>query len=284
MEDITSTDVAALFGISPYLTLFELWHRKKNKTFVEFKETERIKWGIKLQDTIADGIAEDEGWKIRRMDEYMRNPALRIGASFDHAIGDDGILEVKNVDSLQFKLGWIENDDKSLEAPPHIELQVQHQLMVSGRAFSVLGAFVGGNRVVLIRREPDQDVIDAVKSRVAEFWRTIEAGIEPQPDYARDAKMIAKLYGYAEPGKVIDATPSIQELADEYIGVGKSIKSLEASKLEMKARILEVMGQAEKVVGSEFTISAGMIGPTHIEYDRKGYRDFRVIPKRGKSK
>ena len=34
-EDITSTEVSALFGISPYTTAFELWHRKHDGFEVE---------------------------------------------------------------------------------------------------------------------------------------------------------------------------------------------------------------------------------------------------------
>jgi len=280
--DITSTDVSALFGISPYCTEFEMWHRKKNRTLVDFKTNERVEWGKKLQDTIALGVAQEQGWKVRRMDEYMRDPELRIGASFDFSIeGGNGILEVKNVDSLQFKRGWIENDDKSIEAPPHIELQVQHQMAVSNRDYAFLAAFVGGNRVVLIRREPDLAVISAVKKRVAEFWKSIEDGIEPKPDYARDSAMIAKLYGYAEPGKVVEATASMETLAEGYLEINRKIKALETAKAEAKAKILIELGSAEKAYSSGFTISAGMIGPCHVEYDRAGYRNFKVTPKNG---
>ena len=86
LQDITSTEVSALFGISPYLTEFELWYQKKEKTIVELQENERMKWGTLLQDSIAQGIAEEQGWKIRRMDEYIREDELRAGSSFDFCI------------------------------------------------------------------------------------------------------------------------------------------------------------------------------------------------------
>ena len=82
LEDITSTEVSALFNLSPYQTEFELWHRKKNKEIVTIEANQRMKWGTRLQDSIARGIAEDNGWNVRRMDEYVRIPELRIGSSF----------------------------------------------------------------------------------------------------------------------------------------------------------------------------------------------------------
>lgn len=277
--DVTSTEISALFDLSPYMTRYELWHRKKNRLIVDGETSERMKWGLRLQESIAQGIAEDQGWMIRRMDEYMRLPDLRMGASFDYAIGDDGILEVKNVDSLIFKEGWIEDGD-GLEAPPHIELQVQHQLATSNRKWAVIGALIGGNRVVLIRRERSESIIEAIRGRVAEFWASIEVGQEPEPLWERDATFIAKLYGYAEPGKVIDGDDEISQLAAEYRSISQEQKKTEAIRDGLKARLLTKMGDAEKVKGEKYTISAGLVGPAHVEYDRAGYRAFRIVWKR----
>lgn len=282
-RDVTSTDVAALFGVSPYLTLFELWHRKRDKMVVEIEPTERMKWGNRLQDAIATGIAEDQGWKIRRMDEYVRDPALKMGSSFDYAIWDTGILEIKNVDALAFKEGWVVEGDE-LEAPPHIELQVQHQLAVSGRAFAWIGALVGGNRVVLIKREPDEKIITAIQETVAGFWESIDLGRVPQPDFSRDADFIARLYGYAEPGKVFDASTdaSIASLAMRYRDLGQQVRELEKARDAAKAEILTRIGDAEKVKGADFTITANLVGPAKVEYERAGYRAFRVNWKKTK--
>ncbi len=57
-KDITSTEIAALFGISPYITEFELWHRKKSGVVVKFEENERMEWGTALQDAIAAKIGQ----------------------------------------------------------------------------------------------------------------------------------------------------------------------------------------------------------------------------------
>lgn len=275
-KDITSTEVSALFGISPYLTKFELWHQKKEGVVVSIGENERMKWGNRLEDSIAQGIAEDQGWKVKRMKNYMRNPELRLGSSFDYSVEPDGILEVKNVDSLAFRDGWIINEDGSVEAPPHIELQVQHQLLVSGRKVSHIGALIGGNRVVLLKREPDPAIIERIKQEVAHFWKTIDDSTPPAPNFAKDAAFIAKLYGYAEVGKVMESDEKIEALAAEYRGHAEAEKEAEAGKKAAKAELLMIMGDAEKVKGAMFSISAGMVGPSHIEYDRAGYRNFRI--------
>jgi hypothetical protein len=60
-QDVTSTESAALFGMSPYVTQFELWHRKKSGEQPEFKTNERMRWGNRLEAAIAHGIAEERG-------------------------------------------------------------------------------------------------------------------------------------------------------------------------------------------------------------------------------
>lgn len=296
-KDVTSTESAALFGCSPYLTKFELWWRKRNSSIVEINENERMKWGNRLQDAIANGVAEDNGWQIRPMKEYITIPELRMGASFDYAIEGGvenetkegeaylqrGLLEVKNVDSLVFKDGWIIGDD-GVEAPPHIEIQVQQQLIVSGREFAYLAALIGGNKVVLIRRDPQPKIIEAIKSKVAEFWESIDANREPAPDFNLDSEFITKLCSYASPGKVMDITGDEVALknAQRYRELGEEIKGRESEREAIKAEFLRKISDAEKVIGGLFTISAGIVGPAHIEYDRQPYRSFKISWKKVK--
>jgi putative phage-type endonuclease len=287
-KNINSTEVAALFGCSPYTTAFELWHRKKDDTEVAFEMNERVKWGMRLEKSIADGVAEEHGWTVKKIDEYMYDDILRLGASFDFSISigeaEQGILEVKNVDSLIAKQNWLVNDDGTVEAPPHIEIQVQVQLAVSGLSFAYIAALVGGNRVFLIKRTPDEKIIKAIEEKVRKFWISIELNLPPKPDFAQDAEFISKLYGFAEAGKVLDAQgdKDISSLALEYKEASASEKSAKEKKDEVKAKLLMKIGEAEKVLCDGFSITAGMVGPAHVEYDREGYRLFRINFPKGK--
>lgn len=284
-QDVTSTETSALFELSPYMTAFELWHRKHDSIDVEFKVNARMVWGTRLQDSIAAGVAQDEGWKIRRMTEYIRDTDLKAGASFDFEIifpdGTFGILEIKNVDALAFRDGWIIEGD-NVEAPPHIEVQIQQQLFLSERKVAYIAALIGGNRVVLIKREPDNAVIEAIRKRIKEFWISVETHSEPKPDFARDSDFIAHLYSYAEPGKVFNADEKLSKIAYAYKQAATEQKAAEQKKDAAKAEILTIIGTAEKVVGPWGSISAGMTGPCHVEYEREGFRNFRINWKKEK--
>lgn len=302
-KDITSSECAALFGVSPYLTAFELWHRKKAGNVIQNNPEEWTNWGLRLQDAIASGVAMDNKWHIRKMTEYMRDPNLRMGASFDFSIESEpkivappkddqhspvfqdqpkGLLEIKNVFGLVFKDQWLEDEEGNFEAPPHIEIQVQHQLAVSERAFCYIVALVSGNKIILIKRLPDEKIINAIKKKIAEFWESIDANTPPSPNFEFDSEFIASIYGYAEPGKVFNAAGNEEliALALEHREATKQKAAAELKRDQIKAQILTLIGDSEKVVGEaggeKFSISAGVIGPCPIEaYVRDGYRNFR---------
>lgn len=292
--DVTSTESAALFGMSPYVTRFELWHRKKSGVVPEFKASERMTWGTRLEAAIAQGIAEDREWKVKPLKVYMRDPMLRMGSSFDFLIEDDGsgqpaLLEIKNVDALAFKRGWVEHDDGTLEAPEHIEVQVQHQMAVSGYRRAYIGALVGGNTVQVIQRDADDEVIAGLRAAVAEFWRTVDAGEEPNPVMPEDAQAVIRLSGYAEPNKIVDRTgeTDLAQLIDEYRRLSAEAKDIEEQVQVKKALILLTIGDAERVICGSHEIRAGMVAdtpPTEITADmvgktyggRKGYRACKI--------
>jgi len=290
--DITSTEISSLFGCCPYLTSYELYWRKKSADIVELDPNERMAWGTRLERSIALGVAEDNGWVVEPMKEYARDEIERLGASFDFRIVADptgehsgpGMLEIKNVDGLIFRDGWIDNDT-GLEAPPHIELQLQMQLMLTGYRWGVIAALIGGNRVELIRRLPDLGIHEAIRSEARKFWASIAANEPPLPDFARDAAVIARLYGFGDPGSVMDARENqrVTELCIAYRDAAEAEKLAAEQKDAAKAELLTIIGTAEKVIANGFTISAGTVGPAEISYTRKAYRNWRVTPKRAKA-
>lgn len=300
-RDLTSTDIPALFGMSPYKTHFELWHEKRSGERPAFNVSERMKWGTRLEAAVAEGIAADQGWCVRPMKEYVRLPSLRLGSSFDFRIQggvfryrdgdttafdtvDDAILEIKTVDARAFASGWIIEDD-FIEATAHIELQVQHQMLVSGLRRAYIGVLVGGNDVRILERSADQETHAAIADAARSFWQSIEADHAPDPVMPRDAGAVIRLHGYAEPGKLLDARDdaALSAIAAEYNALGKQAGEIENTRKVLKADMLARIGDHEKTILAGWKISAGMIGPTRVEYDRSGYRDFRITAVKSKA-
>ncbi len=294
-RDVTSTEVSALFDSCPYLTAFELWHRKAGRLTTNFDPTERTIWGTRLQAAIAAGVADDEHWAYRPMTEYMRDTELRAGSSFDYEIegvaadgltAAAGLLEVKNVDDRIHRDTWLKGrDDETgaefIEAPVHIELQVQHQLMVSGRSFAYIAALVGGNRIVLTRREPDPDIISALRGRIQDFWASIDSGQPPAIDFARDADVVIRLNQTSD-GTVIDAPEDAVKLAIEHRMLGEQEKAIKERRESLKAEILTLIGPAAKATFKGGSISASVVAGATYTVERKPYRGMRIYLSKAK--
>lgn len=306
-EDLTSSDIAALFNVSPYLTYFDLWHRKHDQSVVPFEGNERVKWGNRMEATIAEGIAEDQGWTVRPMKEYIRLDGLRIGSSFDYAVtfglpmpaqgpvlhvpgGSPypttlAILEIKAVDWLQHKQKWLLHEDGEVEAPLHIELQVQHQMLVAGVDLAYIGVLIGGNQVQLLKREAIPDYQQMILEKAAAFWRSIDEGTPPSPDFPDDIDTVKRLNAYGDPSKYRDATDdeAIRVLCTEYREAAAAEKAAKEAKDTAKGKLLMAIGDYSKVTCGLFTISAGMVDEAFIEaHTRAGYRNFRVTERKPK--
>ncbi len=285
-QDVTSTEISALFGLSPYTTEFELWHSHKNNEILEIDPNERMLWGTRLESAIAHGIGEDNKWTVLPFKDYMRLPDLNMGASFDFMIDDpQAILEIKNVDAMKFRENWDVDDDGNIEAPLHIEMQAQYQMLVAGVSEAYIGALIGGNQVKLLKREIDLDIHKSIQEKVFEFWESIRKGIAPSPDFNRDADFIKSLYKSVRAGSVIESTTDdrIDTLAHEYRQAAAAEKEAVTRKQAAKAELLTLIGEAEKVKGDNFSISAGLIAATRVEaFDKAAYRNFRVTFKKTK--
>lgn len=297
--DVTSTEVSALYGLSPYMSEFELFHQKRDKEVVRIEENERMTWGKRLEDAIALGAAETMGWEVEKMDVYIRDPQARMGSSFDYKIlkasgrPGVGIMEIKNVDGIQYHRHWLDDGQGNIEAPEHIEMQIQHQMEVANIDWCCLVALVGGNTQKIIYRERNRQIGEDIRDRVTKFWSQVDSNSAPSPDYTKDAEfIIKKLRGTAIEGLVATADGGLDDLISRYAYVAKESGDLAKLKEQMKAEILDRVGEASKVLSSFGTISCSMTAPSlgkEVTQDmvgtfvggRSGFRNFRFTAKKG---
>ena len=284
--NVNSTEIASLFNASPYLTHAELFYNKKNGDDVlPFEENDRSKWGKRLQNSIAYGIGDDQGWKVTPLPNYARLRDSRIGCSFDFIAETkegDALLEIKNVDGLVYRNGWIETDF-GLEAPEHIEIQVQAQMHISGVAQCFIGALIGGNRVVLLKRDYDAAVGRSLEAACKKFWHQVETNTPPPFDFIRDADLISALYAQSTKGKTIQATDDVERVMSEYKEAAARASEANDIKDARCAELLTLAGDAEKILGLNYTASLGMVDRKEYTVKASTYRNVRIYAKKEKA-
>lgn len=294
-NSITSSDVAAIFGRSPYKTLFELWAEKTGQIEDGFKENDRAAAGRHLEAGIASWACEKFGFEAKPFKDYYEDPDAKTGASFDWQITgwsdapsgfsfDDVVpMEIKMVDyrvfNGTFKEGyadkkWDAENPDDIVAPPHIELQVQHQMMMTGASWAVIIVLIAGNDLRMILRKRNETIIQKIRDGIAKFWKDVRNLVEPSPNYERDADAIKRLYARPDPRAALDAPEAIERLQELFFMTNEiSDKKKDAEKKEkvLKAEIQDVLREVEFVIlpdGAKVSWKA----------DKNGRRTLRLTP------
>lgn len=299
---IGAGEVAALFGESPYLTEFELWHRKKGTIDTpEFDamrpdgspENERIYWGVRLEAAIIEAAKERYGYVDREQVERLTN-GKGLGGHPDRRVTcpdrGPGILEVKTVDWLTRK-GWGE------EPPLHYLLQNLTYQGLDGVKWGDVIVLVGGNQLERFQYEFRPKIFANIEQRVEKFWRSIEADQPPAPNFDRDGEIIGEIYRDIGLERLDLSTDNFAAAnAAEYLSASEEERDAKKRKDAAKAELVFKMGQvaglsgelpaAKRVIADlpGFSVTATLIDeipdrpadPGEIVKGRKAYRRFTI--------
>ena len=287
---VGASEVAALFDESPYLTRFELWHRKTGDIATpEFDamaddgtpENERIYWGVRLEAAILEAAQERYGYEIEQRDGRLTNGSGLGGHPDAIAVCPKrgrGILEIKTADWLVRK-GWGD------EPPIHYLLQSQTYQGLAGVQWGDVLVLVGGNKLERFQYDFRPKVYAEIEKRTAEFWRTIEASTPPPADYSRDLDTIKTLY--SEQGEeTIDLQGDNRAAiaAAEYLAGAEIEKAGKARKEAAAAEIFDKLRDASFAFANGFTVKSTLVKavadraaePGEIIKGRKSYRRLTI--------
>ena len=208
-ETVSSSQVAGLFGISPWETPFTLYHEFRNGITTE-RDSELMSWGRRLQDDILEATAERLGLEVieHDQDDYLRHPDMPVGATPDGFVLDPerglGWIEAKNVSGWAFRSDWSDTT-----APLYYELQHQTQLMVPHPEhgmpqWGMIAALVDGHAMAYYPREPDMVAQTGIGSAAVDFLTKVKVGEEPASrNVAVELPTLVQLYPEVTPGKVL---------------------------------------------------------------------------------
>lgn len=267
---ITSTQIPALFGLEmDYApTAFELFHITRGNLEDSFKANKFTIFGKLVEPTICKMInVEHPEWIIEEYPFFAYDDTDRIGSSFDRfvRIGDKKyLLELKSTTYGEYKKKFTEHAEDDIEAPTAYEVQMQTEIeMVKAEGFDgiLMAVFIADTRELkYIFRTHDETMCNAIRIAVKDFYSLTVA---PEPDYAKDKSIIARVAPAADPKNEMDATENqrVTELAAIIRASKDLIKQEEAAAEAAQAELMMLIGTAKKVWTNSHKISIADIKP-----------------------
>jgi len=195
-----------------------------------------------------------------------------------------GLFEIKATGYVEFRDNWTRNDDKTIEAPGHIEIQLQHQLHVKDSyKWGAIGVLVAGNSPKVTARMRDHEVGEGLEAACVQFWQDLKAGREPDPTFPGDAGMVKTLYSRINEGEIFDGREDavLAALCNQYRSAVDVESAATGQKDSAKSRIYMHVGTAERALTKEFNVWLGTVGDSEVPaYTRKGYRSIKITRKK----
>ena len=177
---IGGSDVAAIMGLSPWKSAYEVWAEKAHGVSEDISERPAVQWGNILEPVVGEHFKSlHPDFAVRRVNGMASSLARPWAqASLDYEVNVPGrgwgVLEIKTA-GLMSARHWEEG------VPVFYATQVAHYLSVTGRPYAYVAVLIGGQdyREYLVER--DEDDIAAVNAAVDAFWHdNVEADVAPE--------------------------------------------------------------------------------------------------------
>ncbi len=249
---IGGSEVAAILGISPYRTAFELW---------EIKTGKKQEPDIGALPHVQRGVTAEKVFRMELESKHLKNftpKTWRIQGT-PYGASDDGYNEELEC-ILEFKAMNLENHLNAQKGivPPHYEAQIQYNLFCTeGKAkecwFISVRPEDGSSHIVVVK--PDPQYQREIKKAVDVFWFEHVLKDIPPPLSDKDYKLVKD--------------EKFQALAIEY-------KKLYAVKKEADDRLEEIKAALADFAKDHPAVRGN--GVRVKRFERKGSVDYSKVP------
>lgn len=192
-----SSDAPVILGLSPWKSPLELYAEKLQIVEADQTENEAMEWGHLLEPVVAQKYQAVTGRVVRLLSGPHPILYRRVDLPFLLATPDalttaeqkpgEGPLEIKTTRRDIANL--------SEEIPLLFNVQIQHQLAVTGLQWASLAILVGGQRFLWCDVERNERFIALLVEKESAFWDRIIHHDPPAPDSSeRTRDVLAKLY------------------------------------------------------------------------------------------
>jgi putative phage-type endonuclease len=231
-QGIGGSDAAAAVDLSPYKSPLELWLEKTNRD-ADLKKpdlndtTEPVYWGTLLEPIVAVAYTRQTGNRVRKLNAVLQHPDYPFMlANLDReviGVRDVQILECKTAGEFGARF-WRDG------VPEYVQLQVQHQLAVTGKETADVAVLLCGQALEVHRIHRDEVLIQNLIALEATFWGYVIRDTPPPADGSESSERALRcLY----PG--INASPTVDFSDDRKLSA--TFADLVSRRASIKAQV-----------------------------------------------
>ncbi len=259
---IGSSEIAAICGIDPWRTAYDVWALKTGK--VEGgEENEAMRLGTRLEPTILALAGEELGQKVVRPSSHFVGckPYMRanIDGMVETAKRGSPIVEAKSTGVTD---GW--GQPGTSEVPERVLLQVTWQMMCSSSDLAYIACLSAkyGLAFSLYRVEWDEHLAEELATKAERFWQCVERDTPPEGFPSIDV------------AKAMQRTDSEVAIAEGLFQAERDAKAALAIAEERyesaKGKLIAALGDAKRGVSGPYSINM-----TQVRTERFDQRAFR---------
>lgn len=231
---IGGSDVAAIMGISPWKTAYQVY-REKRKEVEDWGGNEATDWGSRLEPTIRQWYSDTTGRSVKVPDKILVHPKYSfMGASLDGFTDDGRVVEIKTARSGK---DWGEPETNQI--PDYYAVQVHHYMTITGFEVADIPVSIAGSSPCLYVVEGDKEISEMIIDACAKFWERVQSGNPPDPVTYADA--VAR-FGNVRAEGACQADSATILLIDSLRRTRDEIKTLEATEEAMKGKLIATLG------------------------------------------
>ncbi|MFC5698369.1 YqaJ viral recombinase family protein [Pseudomonas sp. GCM10022186] len=260
-QGIGSSDAAAAVGLNPYKSQLELWLEKTGRDAALPKadpqdEESPMYWGNVLEPIVAWHYSKRSKNKVRRINAVLQHPDPQLPWMLANI--DREVIGAEDVQILECKTAGINGARLWKEGvPEYVQLQVMHQLAVTGKQAADVAVLLGGQSLEIHRIERDEQMIARLIELERKFWTYVETDTPPPADGSASAEAALRCLYPEDNGQTVDFSGHAG-LAAAYLelkAVRQSIGEKETREAQLKQMLQQAMGEATRADFSNGYIS-----------------------------
>jgi predicted phage-related endonuclease len=196
-------------------------------------------FGQRMEPLIADELRDRSGFEVRPEHRTLAHPTdTFVQANLDGWVCVDGVwgpAEFKNVGTWAADQ-WLD------EVPLKYQVQIQHQMYVTGAEVACAAALVGGNQFLWTTLDRNDEFIGAMVEKLRIFWDMVESNVQPEVG-GEDVELLKELVVTDDTVTTVLPFEALHRVA-QISGAKEKIKEWTKLKREAEAWVLQQMGEA----------------------------------------